>query len=81
MKNGLKELSVHPIPLGRIVHYVISTRYGNYILPAQIYAQHGPNVYGLRIFTGPATASEWLETASYSERNEPGTFNIKEEDE
>lgn len=68
------------IPVGKIVHYVVKTQYGNYNLPAQIYGQMQPDVYHLRVFTD-ATGSEWLVTGRYSEGKEYGTFHFCEKEE
>lgn len=66
------------ISLGKIVHYVIETDHGHYVLPAYLYAQFNPIEYGLRVFTDTGD-SEWLVSGYYSERKEPGSFHFREE--
>ena len=65
------------ICLGKIVHYVIETDYGNYFLPACVYAQHNSKEYGLRVFTDTGD-SEWLASGYYSDRKEPGSFHFRD---
>lgn len=66
------------IPVGRIVDYVVETRYGNYCLPAQIFnCLHEEQHYHLRVFTD-SDGSEWIVSSFFSEEHLPGSFHFRE---
>jgi hypothetical protein len=71
---------VDKIPVGRVVDYVVKTPFGNYCLPAQIFAQTHDDFYIMRVFSDDTIGSEWIVSAHYSERHESGTFHFRSEE-
>jgi hypothetical protein len=65
------------ITLGRIVHYVQKTDYGDYILPALVKAQRNDDSYVLHVFIDAKGGSELIVDSRYSERKEAGTFHFR----
>lgn len=63
------------VPLGEIVHFVIDTGMGIYVLPARVIAMNQEEA-SLRVYTDK-NGSEWIVNACYSESKEVGTWHKK----